>query len=94
MLRRTLAATIVACTAVTGAAVVSLAGPAEAAAAHKYANCTALNKKYPHGVGRTGARDHVSGRTKPVTNFTRNNAVYTANSGRDRDKDRIACEKR
>jgi hypothetical protein len=28
-----------------------------------------------------------------VTNFTRNRAVYLANTARDRDKDKIACEK-
>jgi len=63
-------------------------------AAVKYANCAALNKVYPHGVGRTGARDKVSGKTKPVTNFTRNDAVYRENIGKDRDGDGVACEKR
>jgi hypothetical protein len=52
---------------------------AEAASAapkpKKYANCAALHKVYPHGVGRTtAARDKT---TKL-----------------DRDKDKIACEKR
>ena len=63
-------------------------------AARVFANCTALNKVYRHGVGRKGARDHVSGRTKPVTNFTVNTAIYNANKKSDRDKDGIACEKR
>lgn len=68
--------------------------PASAAAApKKYANCTALNKVYKHGVGRSGARDHVSGKSKPVTNFTVNTAVYNKNKALDRDKDGIACEK-
>jgi hypothetical protein len=60
----------------------------------KYANCAALNAVYRHGVAHKGAVDHVSGRTYPVTNFTVNTAVYNANTGRDRDKDGIACEKR
>ena len=68
--------------------------PAEAvsAKAKTYQNCTALNKAYPHGVGKPGARDKTSG--KPVTNFTRNTAVYNANTKSDRDKDKIACEKK
>ena len=64
--------------------------PAEAAT--KYKNCTALNKKYPHGVGMPGAKDKTSG--KPVTSFKRSKALYKANKTKDRDKDRIACEKR
>lgn len=59
----------------------------------KYANCTALHRRYPHGVGRRGARDHVSGKAKRVTNFVRNTAVYNANKRLDRDHDGIACEK-
>jgi hypothetical protein len=58
----------------------------------KYRNCKALNKKYPHGVGRVGARDKTSG--EPVANFKRSNRLYDLNKGLDRDKDRIACEKR
>lgn len=59
----------------------------------RYANCKALNKVYPHGVGRTaGARDKTSG--KRVTNFRVSKAVYDVNTARDRDKDKIACEKR
>jgi hypothetical protein len=56
-----------------------------------YANCSELNLDYPHGVGRPGAVDHTSG--KPVTTFTVNEDVYDANTGRDGDKDGIACEK-
>jgi hypothetical protein len=63
-------------------------------AARVFANCTALNKVYRHGVGKKGARDHVSGTSKPVTNFTVNTAVYLANAKSDRDRDGIACEKR
>ena len=59
----------------------------------KYVNCKALNKDYPHGVGRTAAaRDKTSG--VRVTNFKVYKAVYDLNTARDRDKDKIACEKR
>ncbi|WP_127479754.1 excalibur calcium-binding domain-containing protein [Nocardioides pantholopis] len=68
-----------------------IASPAEAAKPRTFKNCTALNKVYPHGVGRPGARDQTSG--KPVTTFKRNGKVYAANTKSDRDKDGIACEK-
>lgn len=59
-------------------------------------NCTAMNKRYPHGVGRAGARDKTSG--VPVTTFKRSTRLYRIamswNRGLDRDKDGIACEKR
>lgn len=61
-------------------------------AAKRYQNCKALQKRYPHGVGMPGAVDRTSG--KPVTNFKRSSALYKANRHLDRDKDRIACEKR
>lgn len=57
-----------------------------------YPRCTALNQVHPHGVGLPGARDRTSG--TPVTTFTRDAATYRLNTGRDRDKDGIACEKR
>jgi Excalibur calcium-binding domain len=58
----------------------------------RYSNCTALNRVYPHGVGRYGARDHTrSG--DPVTNFRRSTRLYLQNSRLDRDKDGVACEK-
>ena len=73
-----------------------LAAPASAAVraseATGYPNCKALNAKYAHGVGRVGARDKTTG--TPVTTFKRSNSLYTANKGRDRDKDGIACEKK
>jgi Excalibur calcium-binding domain len=60
------------------------------------------HKAYPHGVGRTSARDKTSG--TPVTNFKVSNCIYTYNDGKaprhagerdlDRDNDGIACEKR
>lgn len=70
--------------------------PAEAAAQrYKFANCTALTKVYPHGVGRKNARDHTSG--TPVTTFKRSTKLYLKIQGHkdhDRDDDGIACEKR
>ena len=69
-------------------------GTAEAAAPPLYKNCTNLNKRYPHGVGKVGARDHTS--DEPVTNFRRSTRLYNQamsyNRGLDRDKDGIACE--
>jgi hypothetical protein len=69
-------------------------GPATTADAgpRVFKNCTQLNKTYPHGVGKPGARDRTSG--TPVTNFKRSKKIYNANKKRDRDKDGIACEKR
>lgn len=59
-------------------------------------NCTALNRKYPHGVGRLRARDKTTG--TPVTTFKRSTRLYNIamrwNNGLDRDKDGIACEKK
>ena len=78
---------LVAATAALGLSVAPPAG----AAAKKFKNCTELNKKYPNGVGRPGARDKSSG--EPVTTFRVNKAVYDANKGSDRDKDGVACEK-
>jgi hypothetical protein len=69
-----------------------LAQAASDAEAIRYPNCKALNKRWAHGVGRWGARDHTSG--TPVTNFKRSNRLYRQNSHLDRDKDKIACEKR
>ena len=61
----------------------------------KWKNCTAVNKRYPHGVGKTHAHDKTTG--VPVTNFKRNTSLYNTamsyNRGLDRDKDGIACEK-
>jgi len=67
---------------------------AEAAKGAKtYKNCTALNKVYPHGVGKPGAHDHTTSSYK-VTNFKRSKTLYRANKSMDRDGDKIACEKR
>jgi hypothetical protein len=61
-----------------------------------YKNCTNFNKRYPHGVGRRLARDKTSG--TPVRTFLRSTLIYNRamryNSGLDRDKDGIACEKK
>ena len=58
-------------------------------------NCTQVNHKYPHGIGKVGTHDRTSG--DPVTNFKRSNRLYAIamknNKGLDRDKDGIACEK-
>lgn len=77
--------------------------PAEAAAAaaKHFTNCAQLQQKYPHGVGKSGAKDKTSGR--PVKNFRVDTALYQANDGPrnaspgeydlDRDNDGVACEK-
>ncbi len=77
----------------------SVAGPAAVTAeAHTtgiHDNCTNLNKKWPHGVGRRGAVDKTSG--ERVRNFYKNTAAYNEadrhNGTLDRDNDGIACEK-
>jgi len=71
---------------------VGVAQGASDAGTIRYANCKTLNKRYPHGVGRWGARDHTSG--TPVTTFKRSNRLYRQNKSLDRDHDSIACEKR
>ncbi len=80
---------------VTAVAFSSLTVTAQAEAAAFHENCTAFNKKFPHGVGRNNARDHTSG--TPVTTFKRStkmyNAAMRANSRLDGDKDGVACEK-
>jgi len=92
------ALTIAACVAVggVGAAGASAAPSggrvATSASVVHYKNCTAMHKHYKHGVGKVGARDKVKGKTKPVTNFTRNTALYNKNKSMDRDKDGVACE--
>jgi Excalibur calcium-binding domain len=70
-------------------------GSAAARVPPLYKNCTALHKRYPHGIGRVLARDKTSG--TPVTTFTRSTRLYrlamSYNRGLDRDKDGIACQK-
>ena len=70
--------------------------PARAASATGiYTNCTTLHTKYKHGVGRSNAHDHTSG--KPVTTFTHSTSAYNTaishNRRLDADHDGIACEK-
>lgn len=76
-------------------AVSAVAAPAIAHDTGIHDNCTAFNKKYPHGVGTAKAVDKTSG-TK-VTNFLRATKIYweaeNHNGDLDRDNDRIACEK-
>ncbi|RNM16162.1 calcium-binding protein [Nocardioides pocheonensis] len=63
---------------------------------YQWQNCTIVNHRLPHGVGRATAHDATSG--TPVTSFRHDTALYkaamNANKGLDRDKDGIACEKR
>jgi Excalibur calcium-binding domain len=91
-LRSTVKSLVVVVALVAGLVAVSVAS---ARIPPLYKNCTALSKRYPHGVGRTNARDKTSG--TPVTTFRRSNRVYglamSYNRGLDRDKDGIACEK-
>ena len=56
-----------------------------------YGNCDQLHATFPHGVGRPGAVDHTTG--TPVSNYYVSAYIYNANTGLDRDKDGIACEK-
>jgi hypothetical protein len=70
---------------------IAISLPANAATApYRFANCDAMHRVFPHGVGQFGAKDHTSG--TPVTNFARAPRWYAMNTGSDRDKDRIACE--
>jgi Excalibur calcium-binding domain len=69
--------------------------PAQAHTTGIHDNCTKLNQKWPHGVGRRNAHDRTSG--TPVRNFYRNTDAYNRaenhNGTLDRDNDGIACEK-
>jgi hypothetical protein len=61
----------------------------------RWKNCTIVNKRFPHGVGKLRAHDKTTG--TPVRNFRSSTALYLTamhyNRGLDRDKDGIACEK-
>jgi Excalibur calcium-binding domain len=74
------------------------AGTAEALAPALYKNCTNLNKKYPHGVGKLHAVDTTKSGLPGVTTFKRSTRLYNVamhyNRGLDRDKDGVACEKK
>jgi Excalibur calcium-binding domain len=77
-------------------------GAATATTTRSYRNCTALNRVYPHGVGRSGAHDRTA-TGQPVRNFKVSNRLYAQNDGKrplyrgehdlDRDNDGVACEK-
>lgn len=56
-------------------------------------DAVAMNQKYPHGVGRLGAVDHVRPGNVPVTNFYVSTAIYNLNTARDGDHDGVACER-
>src|SRR5262245_31863190 len=81
---------------IVSAVLASSTGAAHAAIPRPFQNCHQLNAKYPHGLGKVGARDKTTG--EPVTNFTRNTYFYLRamffNKRLDRDHDGIACEKR
>lgn len=47
---------------------------AASAVAPPWKNCTQVNKKYPHGVGKVGAHDTSS--DTPVTTFKKSNTLY------------------
>ena len=93
-----LAAVPVTATAIPTTAVAQPTGPAAvmpAKVVYKFKNCTAMNKVYPHGVGKTTAHDHTSG--DPVTDFKKSTTLYKKivgyPKGLDRDHDGIACER-
>src|SRR5262245_42978392 len=92
MTRMVVISLLVTLLALPGAAAFAASSSSASVTVTRYPNCKALNARYPHGVGRIGARDHTSG-SPPVRNFKRSNVLYAANRARDRDKDGIACEK-
>jgi Excalibur calcium-binding domain len=71
------------------------AGEASARIPPLYRNCAALNIRYPHGLGKTTARDKTA--RVPVRNFWKSNRLFALamsyDRGLDRDHDGIACEK-
>lgn len=80
--------------AVGGGSVPAVAVSASVRVPPAWKNCAAVNRVYPHGVGKVGAHDKTSG--TPVTTFRRSNKLYALamsfNRGLDRDGDGIACE--
>jgi hypothetical protein len=93
-MRRTFTGLLVA--VVVGLAVLSAsASAAREAIPYRWKNCTIVNKRFPHGVGKLRAHDKTSG--TPATNFRRSTRLYNEamryHPGLDRDKDGIACEK-
>ena len=78
------------------ASTLSMSAPVSAHTTGIHDNCTNLNKKWPHGVGRMKAVDNTTG--IKVKNFFHSNKAYWAaenhNGTLDRDNDGIACEQR
>jgi hypothetical protein len=91
--RKIIAATLVTLGIATGSGLLADTASAKTVPIVHFKNCTAMHKTYPHGVGRKGAKDKVRGKTKPVTTFYFNTALYNANTRLDADKDGVACEK-
>lgn len=77
------------------APIVAATGSAGAATPVRYANCTALNHVYRHGVAYSKTtKDRVRSHTHPAVGMYVNTALYTANAKwLDRDHDYIDCEK-
>ena len=88
----TKAASVAAMLAMTASGLVAV-GSAAGHTTGIHDNCTNLNKKWPHGVGRKGAVDKGGN----VTNFKRSTRAYNRadahNGTLDADNDKIACEK-
>jgi excalibur calcium-binding domain-containing protein len=80
-----------------GVAALAIVATAGAGAGAWYSNCKALNARYPHGVGKVGARD-ITKSGDPVTNFKRSSVLYrlatSHNKRLDADHDGVACEKK
>ena len=59
----------------------------------QYPSCQAMNRDYPHGVGRPGARDRTQGGGgRRVRDFYVSAPLYFVNAQLDVDGDGIACE--
>ena len=75
----------------------ALAPVTAVAKAKKYKNCTALHKKYKHGVKKSSSTKDVvrsnGNTTKKSSKAKVSKALYKANKKLDRDKDGIACER-
>lgn len=84
---------LVATTTSVASEVSAAAAAAAVPAGNTFATCKELNAVYPHGIGRPGAVDHVSGHSKPVTTFLVSAALYAINASHDADGDGIACER-
>ena len=102
LLRRLAASTLATAVVLLPLSAATLGTADAAVKAKHYSSCKALQKDYPHGVGKKGAKDKTSG--AKVTNFKVSTTVYGMNNAPrnsstgeydlDRDNDGIACEKR